>query len=88
MVGTLHKSMLDIPIDTYDQLSVVAEGDLYAYMYGFPEGPADIWDLVEFHEFCDENNKSGYIAKMLFMEKKAEEFYKHMREILKVYLLA
>ena len=88
MVGTLHKSMLDIPIGIYDQLKAIAEGDLYMYMYGIPEGPADVWDLCEFQEFCDAKNRYGEIAKMFFMEKKAEEFYSSMREILKDYLLA
>lgn len=88
MVGTLHRSMLDIPIGIYDQLKAIAEGDLYMYMYGIPEGPADVWDLCEFHDFCEESGRSGVIAEMLFMENKADEFYTKMREILKDYLLA
>lgn len=87
MVGTLHRSMLDIPIGIYDQLKAIAEVDLYMYMYGIPEGPADVWDLSEFYDFCSSENVDGVIARMFYMQKKAEEFYTSMREILKDYLL-
>ena len=88
MIGTLHKSMLDIPIGIYDQLRKIAECDLFLYMYGIPEGPADVWDLSEFYDFCSTENLNGYVAKLYYMEKKADEFYTTMREILKDYLLA
>ena len=87
MVGTLHRSMLDIPIGIYDQLKAIAEVDLYMYMYGIPEEPADVWDLSEFYDFCSSENLDGVVARMYYMEKKADEFYASMREILKDYLL-
>lgn len=68
--------MLDIPIDIYDQFKEIVEGDLYLYLYGIPEGPADVWDLVEYHDFCDKENLDGVYAQMVFMERKADEFYK------------
>lgn len=88
MVGTLHRSMLDIPIGIYDKLKEIAEGDLYMYMYGIPEGPADVWDLSEFYDFCSAENLDGIVARMFYMQGKANEFYANMREILKDYLLA
>ena len=88
MVGTLHRSMLDIPLGIYDQLKEIAEGDLYMYMYGIPEGPADVWDLTEFYDFCSAENLDGIVARMFYMQGKAKEFYANMREILKDYLLA
>lgn len=87
MLGTLHRSMLDIPIDIYDQLKEIAEGDLYLYMYGSPDVPADVWDLVEFHNFCDAKDIDGVVAQMFFMEKQADKFYAKIREILKKYLV-
>lgn len=89
MVGTLHRSMLDIPIGIYDQLKDIAEGDLYMYIYGIPECSVDIWDLTDFHDLCQEkemNSDSNY-ARMIFMQKEADKFYASIREILKDYLL-
>lgn len=87
MVGTLHRSMLDILIGIYDKLKEIAEGDLYMYMYGIPEGLADVWDLSEFYDFCSAENLDGIVARMFYMQGKANEFYANMREILKDYLL-
>jgi len=88
IVGTLHRSMLDIPIGIYDQLKVIVEEELHEYMYGALDGPTEVWDSCEFHEFCSTIKSGGFVARIIYMEKKSEEFYASMRKILKDYLLA
>ena len=85
LVRTLHQSMLDIPITIYDQLRELVEDELALYIYG-EDCMIRIWDTEEYKEFDAKYN--GIITSQLwFMEKKSEEFYSKIREILKDYLL-